>query len=231
MKNSFQVGISTVLALLMPNAVAEIQALTAISNAARAHLEAVAVAGGNPREITIGHLDPRLRLPHCPTELVTSQASNARQLGHSSVNVRCEGDVAWSLFVPATVREQRTIAVAATALPGGRLLTPADIRMEPTWLIDDSRDYLDNTGAAAGRLTTRPFATGAPLTLQCLRNPRAVKRGATVTVALAQGPLAIHVGGVALQDGAVGDRIQVRNSSSKRIVEAVINADGSVVVR
>jgi flagella basal body P-ring formation protein FlgA len=37
--------------------------------------------------------------------------------------------------------------------------------------------------------------------------------------------------GVALQDGAVGDRIQARNSNSRRVVEGIVGADGIIRVR
>jgi flagellar basal body P-ring formation protein FlgA len=217
------------LALLPTIAGAALQRLDDITATAHDYLTARDAGGTYEIEITLGRLDPRLRLAACAVPLTAAQAPGARRLGHSSVNVRCEG--LWSIFVPVTIREKRLVAVATAALPAGHPLTETDFRLEPTWVLDLSGGYIDNANLAVGQVTTRPLQAGVPLLAQGLRRPRAVKRGATITLALAHGPLAIRVGGVALQDGAVGDRIQVRNSSSQRIVEAEIHPDGTAVVR
>ncbi|MGH8597625.1 MAG: flagellar basal body P-ring formation chaperone FlgA [Gammaproteobacteria bacterium] len=219
--------VGLMMALLPVVAYGDLQPLNEIAATARAYFVAQAV--DRELDITVGRLDARLRLVRCPTTLLATQSPGARTQGHTSVNVRC--DSAWSIFVPVTIREKHALAVAASALPTGHLLTNEDIRFEPTWILDASRDYLFQKRDAEGRRTTRPIAAGTPLTAGMLRTSRAVKRGAAVTVALARGPLAIRVAGVALQDGAIGDRIQVRNAGSKRVVEAEIRGDGTLVIR
>jgi flagella basal body P-ring formation protein FlgA len=61
-----------------------------------------------------------------------------------------------------------------------------------------------------------------------LRAPRSVRRGDQVTIAMGAGGISVQMGGVAMRDGGIGDRIPVKNSNSSRIVEGVIQ-DGGIV--
>jgi flagellar basal body P-ring formation protein FlgA len=59
---------------------------------------------------------------------------------------------------------------------------------------------------------------------------RLVRRGETVTVVSRSGGIEVRAGGTALTDGARGERIRVRNDSSRRIVEGVVTAAGRIEV-
>jgi flagella basal body P-ring formation protein FlgA len=84
--------------------------------------------------------------------------------------------------------------------------------------------------SALGRIAVRDLAAGTVLNANMLEAPRTVRRGQAVTVALASGAVAVRVAGTALRDGALGERIPVRNLNSRRVVEGVIRADGLVEV-
>jgi flagella basal body P-ring formation protein FlgA len=58
----------------------------------------------------------------------------------------------------------------------------------------------------------------------------AVCKGDSVSITVDNPSISIVMSGVALTDGAVGERIRVQNSSSKRIVEAIIVNDDTVKV-
>ena len=210
---------------------AALQPLPEIRAAAAA---AIRASIGDPKrtiDIEVDRLDPRLRLASCSVPLAATPNAQAQTPGRVSVNIRCDGDVSWSVFVQVLVREQRNVAVATAGLPAGHALVASDVALEPRWLTAPNASYIEDTTQLSGRLTTRPFAAGAPLVTQGFKTPRAIRRGAHITVALATGAVAIRTNGIALQDGAIGDRIQVRNDTSQRIVEGVIAEDGSVVVR
>lgn len=192
---------------------------------------AASVQPNRETALTLGRLDPRLRLAACDIPLQASQNPGARLLGVTSVKVRCDGSIPWSIFVPALLREKRTVVVATRTLAAGQQLRQEDVATQAVWISDAATHYLEDVSQAVGKQTQRMLPAGAPLPVQGLRSPRAIRRGARITLALTRGPLAIRVGGVALQDGAVGERIQVRNTSSRRIVEGVISDDGVVMVR
>jgi flagellar basal body P-ring formation protein FlgA len=207
------------------------QSLADIQTAVEDYVTAASAPDKQEIALTVGRLDPRLRLAACDIPLQASQNPGTRLLGATSVNVRCEGVTPWSIFVPAMIREKRSVVVATRSLAPGQQLQPADVTTQAVWVSDATTPYLEDTAQAIGKQTQRLIPAGSPLPVQGLRSPRAIRRGAAVTLALERGPLAIRVGGVALQDGALGDRIQARNNSSRRVVEGVLAENGVVRVR
>lgn len=210
---------------------AGVQDLPSIRAAVEAFLADRTGTGGPETAVTLGRLDPRLRLPPCDTPLQASQNPGARPLGASSVNVRCEGSTPWSIFVPVVIRERREAVVTTRALPAGHALTAQDLARAPVWVGDPATQTLEDPNLVIGKQVQRPLAAGAVVPLNGLRSPRLVRRGAPVTLSLARGPIAVRMAGVALQDGAVGERVQARNNASQRIVEGVVEADGTLAVR
>lgn len=197
----------------------------------KAHVATASAQTSRETKVTIGRLDPRLRLAACDIPLQASQNPGARLVGATSVNVRCEGNTPWSIFVPALIREKRLVVIAARTLAAGQQLGEEDIATQAVWVSDAATHYLEDAAFAVGKQTQRMIVAGTPLPVQGLRSARIIRRGATITLALQRGPLAVRVGGVALQDGALGDRIQARNNSSRRIVEGIVGNDGVVMVR
>jgi flagella basal body P-ring formation protein FlgA len=202
-----------------------------IHAAARAHFAERLQAAGGKLRLTLGRLDPRLRLVACNLPLAASQSPGARMLGASSVNVRCEGSSPWSIFVPVHVSERRAIVVTTRALVPGQRVEASDLAQREVWIADLAARYLEDPAQAIGKQVKRALGADQALPLQGLTNPRVVRRGAPVTLALERGPVAVRVSGIALQDGALGDRIQARNNTSRRVVEAEVGEGGILVVR
>lgn len=206
------------------------QPLESIRDAARRYLETEASAQGGTVQVEVGRLDPRLRLVNCEQPLSVWLAPGARTHGHTSVGVRCDGAMPWTLFVPAVVRHEYTLVVAARPIARGEILAEDAVSTTTRFLPNAPGGVLTDTGAALGRTAVRDLAAGAVLNAHMLKSPQAVKRGQSVTLSLAEGPVAVRVAGTALRDGALGDRIPVRNLNSKRVVEGVIRDSGLVEV-
>ena len=83
---------------------------------------------------------------------------------------------------------------------------------------------------AIGQETTRPIQLGRPLLSNLLKAPTIIRRGQTISMLAKQSTFEVRSMGESLMDGAVGERIKVRNSRSKRIVEGVITKNGVVFV-
>jgi flagella basal body P-ring formation protein FlgA len=66
--------------------------------------------------------------------------------------------------------------------------------------------------------------------LHGIDNPRVVVNGAQVQMVYIDGGLQIVTTGAALQDGAVGDFIKLRNVDSGVVISGQIQADGTVLV-
>jgi len=127
--------------------------------------------------------------------------------------------------------ETRLLPVAhLTIYPGDRITDalleerPFTIDAVPIGAAVETRERL------VGKVALRTLLPGRPITAQAVANPKLVAIGASVKIVFAEGGLEITASGRALQAGAVGDRILVRNEDSGVTVSGRVLADGSVKV-
>jgi len=144
-----------------------------------------------------------------------------------------------------------SIALALVAI-AGRYEACADERVFPTpvatiypgvairdVMIEDkavtSVNPLDAGFAAAkemliGMVAKRTLLPGKPIPLAAIDAPRLIHIGATVRIIFEEAGLVIVAFGSALQPGAVGELIRVRNQDSGLVVSGRVQADGSIRV-
>lgn len=182
---------------------------------------------GSEREITVASPDPRLQLAACPQTPIAFWPGNARQTGATVVGVRCPGEGGWQVFLPVTIAEWSTVIVASRPLRPGERLQQADLKP-----LRISRDQLrgntvDDPGKLMGAVTRQAIAAGQPLTdlLTCQ-----ICRGDEVSIAAGDGSFEVSMKGIAQGAGNVGDKVPVRNLSSRRTIQAVVMATGKVRV-
>jgi len=227
---NFLVGLVVGLLLMADAQAAAYEKLENIRDAVRDFaVREVGSTSDNVR-ITVGRLDPRLRLAACDGELGTYFSPGSRTIGHTTVGVRCDGPKAWSLFVPLHIDRQIAVAVALQDVPSGHVVTAADVHYELRSLDRLSNGYFASNDQLLGKVTTRPLMRGATFSPSQVKNERLVRRGERVVLALHTGGVAVRVAGTAMRDGTLGERIPVRNLSSKRIVEGTVHEQGLVLV-
>ena len=201
-----------------------------ISDTAVRHVRANIAGAEDDVSITANRLDPRLALAKCNRELQAHLPYSSSRLSNTIVVVSCEGEHPWSLHVPVSVAIFREVAVASRPLARGTLLDAGDIDMQRMDISQLAGGYLNSAATAVGQLTTRPVQVGRPLLANQLKPPKIIRRGQTITVLARQSGFEVRSSGQSLMDGAVGERIRVKNSRSSRIVEGVIAANGTVFV-
>jgi flagella basal body P-ring formation protein FlgA len=204
------------------------QPLKSIHETARSFVERQVPSSPGELQVEVGQMDPRLRLPACEQPLEAFFAPGARQLGNTTVGVRCRGAKAWSLYVPVTIKLTREILVLANPLPHGATLGPSDIRMEPREVSSLASGFLTELRQALGRQLTQTSAPGTPLSPLLLKAPTLVRRGQTVVLLVNSGGLEVRMSGQAMADGAEGQMVRVRNLTSRRVIEGVVTAEGTV---
>ncbi len=178
--------------------------------------------------IDIGQLDSRLRLARC-AHLPTAQlAPGSRSLDNGTVNIRCTAPVTWSIFVPVRVEREVAAVVVTRPLSRQQVITAADVRLEATSSAQLANGYFDTPENVIGLQTKRALLPGQVLNDALLTPAKVVKRGQQVTLIVVTPGVTVQMKGEALEDGAVGQRIRVRNSTSKQIIEGEIEASGMV---
>jgi flagella basal body P-ring formation protein FlgA len=135
----------------------------------------------------------------------------------------------------------------AAALPvhAGQVLLPVPrVTIYPGQVIDqgmlverafraetaDQVAALPSSASLVGKVARQTLLPGRPVTQAALREPHAITQGQTTTVIFQSGALTITGNAIALQSGATGDVVSVRNVDSGRIIKGKIGADGAVHV-
>jgi len=114
-------------------------------------------------EVTVGELNPRLRLAPC-SQIQPYLLPGLPVWGRTRVGLRCiDGTARWNVSLPLTVKVFAKVLVAHGALPAGAVLeagqfdvAEADIAAEPGGVFTDAKDLI-------GRKLDRPVEAGEAL--------------------------------------------------------------------
>ncbi len=115
--------------------------------------------------------------------------------------------------------------MAREPLPRGHVLSKSDLRAD---VRDVARmttaGYISDPALLVGHKLKTSILAGRVLTRQLVEADTLVRRGQTVTLAIAAGGINIRMAGKALSDGARNQRIRVENLNSGRVVEGIVRS-------
>jgi flagella basal body P-ring formation protein FlgA len=207
------------------------QDLEAIRATARdfAMEQAQAIVDGEP-SVQVGGLDGRLRLARCDQGLEAFLPPGARLPGSATIGVRCLGPTVWSVYLTAQIKVLAEVVVARRYLARGAVIDTDDLELRALDLGAITSGYFIDPTAVEGLAVKRPLAPGAVVAPAQVARVMSVRRGDQVQILLRAGGLEVSSTGKALGDGAVGDRIQVRNLKSRKVVEGQVEGPGVVGV-
>ena len=233
MKRLLASSLATLLAFPPVAAAADADAihdLDAIRETARQFAAGLAAAEGVAARVEAAPLDRRLRLPECDRPLSAFVSPGSRASTRQSIGVRCDGAVPWSLYVPVTVERPGQVVVAARPIGRGQVIAADDVRLAERDLGTLHRGYLTDLAQAIGQRAERDLPPDEEIVPGHVATPDVIKRGAEITIMASDVLLDVRVRGIALASGGVGERIRVRNTSSKRELDAVVVGEGLVQV-
>ena len=181
-------------------------------------------------QVSAQALDPRLRLAACSSALAASLPFSSQANKYSVVAVSCEGEQPWSIHVPVDVKIFAEIVVTSRAIAQGTVLNKADFVLKRSEMSQLSGGYVTNLDAAIGQISVRPMRMGQALLTHMIKPAVIIRRGQTIRLLARNKGFEVSSSGESLMDGAIGERIRVRNRRSRRIVEGVIAKNGDVYV-
>ncbi|MDP2380727.1 MAG: flagellar basal body P-ring formation chaperone FlgA [Pseudohongiella sp.] len=184
----------------------------------------------NRIEIELPAADPRLQIPVCSIHLEASMSRHNGQGGRVSVKVDCRDAAPWARHVAAQVRVYRDAVVTLRNMPRGAVISATDIAVREVDVSMIRGQIIESIDDALGMEVKRHTNTDAVLSLDMLSTPLMVKRGETVVVTAERAGVVIRQQGIALQDGESGKQIQIRNSRSDRVIQAIVTGPGEVKV-
>lgn len=180
--------------------------------------------------ITLGRIDPRLRLARCSRKPEAYIPVNSRLVGYTTVGIRCNGKTPWNIYLQAHIRVYRDIVVARTALVRGSVIQAQHFQLVTREVTGNPALYITDARNAIGKIVKRPMAAGQPVLVPNLAAARLIRRGQKVVILAKIEGLYVKMQGTALQDGSQGMTIKVRNLSSRRIIEGTVIRPGTIMV-
>ena len=207
-----------------------VQSIEAIEGAAVHQVRALLPQTKSKYFVTANKLDPRLRLAACAAPTETFVQNNAVTSGRSTIGVRCAARASWTIYVVVNVETETSILVLRRALARRSPVAADDVELQTRRLPGVESGFITDLGSLTGRRLRRALPAGTPLTAEELVPDVLVKRGQQVTLLAANGSIEIRAQGHALTEGGASERVRVQNVNSLKVVEGVVESDGTVRV-
>ena len=165
----------------------------------------------------------------CAADAIADTPSSARN-GLAQVRVRCTGTPGWTRYIALRVEQTTLIAVLRAPLAQGQALTADAIDWQPRDALKLPADALAPSATLPALTARSTLPAGSVLTQSQFVAPKTIERGQAVTLVSRAAGMEVRAPGEALADAALGSRVRVRNSNSRRIVEGIAQANGTVEV-
>jgi flagella basal body P-ring formation protein FlgA len=132
---------------------------------------------------------------------------------------------------PTALAEERLLPVPLAVIYPGDLIRDAMLG-EKTFVGPAAADgsVVDSRRGLVGKVARRTLLPDRPIPAYAVATPNVVSVNSPVKIVFEERGLLIIAYGSALQAGAVGDLIRVRNQDSGLVVSGRVQADGSVRV-
>lgn len=168
-------------------------------------------------EVSVGQLDPRLKLAPCQ-RIEPYLPAGARPIGRTRVGLRCvQGEKPWNVFLPVQVRAYTTGWTSASALAAGTVLDTSHLQSAEIDLGEGSGTPVLQPEQALGRVLSRPLAAGSTLRLADLRPRQFFAAGDRVAVRASGSGFEVATEGEALNPGFEGQPVRVRVEGGRTI--------------
>ena len=197
-------------------------------------------------QVELAPFDPRLRIQACDASLQIDQPFSSPE----TVRVRCTQPV-WQLFARVQLRQGRLtqaaaggtetaparavpvrssqVVVAASVLPRGTVINETHVQLAEVDTPVVGSPAFEKVADVLHSEVLRDLRPGAPIRSQDVRPAVLVKRGQSVllTVGASRG-FQISARVEAMQDGRMGEQIQLRNRESGRVLTGVVRGPNAV---
>jgi flagellar basal body P-ring formation protein FlgA len=134
-------------------------------------------------------------------------------------------------FARAATGEERRLPVPAVTIRPGEVIKDEMITeraFAPNLL--GVALFIEGRQTLVGRMARRSLLPGQPIPTNAVEDPWIVARGAVVKVIVEDSGLSIVTYGAAMQSGAAGALIPVRNTDTGVIIRGIVQPDGTVKV-
>lgn len=133
--------------------------------------------------------------------------------------------------VPYRLRRFHRVLVAAKAIDKGEPLGEDNLALRRVEAPAATTPFLTDFDSVRQKVASRKLQAGAKLSLRSISDPAVIYSGDQINLVAVHGRVRVAARAIALQDGAVGERITVRNLSSSKVVQATVHGMGLAVIQ
>lgn len=227
---TFLAGLLTAAVLGLPHAsvAAEFMSVDAMRAAISTALEPRLGTYNNAMvEVSVGAIDPRLRLPACPALDVELPPVTTAMM---TAKLDCRNPT-WAIYVPVRLHAWVEAVVASVNLVPNTQLDAGDLTSGRVDMFANAGGLLTEPAQAEGKILRVGLPAGSPILSPFLEFPIVVHHGQQVLLTLTTSTMTIEAPALALEDGRIGDSIEVENPDSKKTMRVTVLSDGSVEMK
>lgn len=201
-----------------------------LEQAIRDYLEPQLTASAGSRfELDINNIDPRLRLGKCQAPLDLTPLGRSELRGKVNIKITCVSP-SWGIFIPVQINSFEPVVISLVSLPRDSVISANILGLREMETSALNYTFFRSVDQVVGTTTTRSVQANSVIFTNMVKAADAVRNGDNVVIKATAGSLTVRIKGQALQDGAIGEQIQVRNTQSRRIIRAIVIAPGQVEV-
>lgn len=172
--------------------------------------------------IQIQDIDQRLKLKKCNNDIIIKLVSEPIKPGRNTLSVSCTPDSTWRIFMTAHVKLFTFVLISKRPLSKGHLIQKNDVLLKKINVTNLRSAYLTRPDTAINKVLKRRINEGSVISVNNLSEPILIKRGDSVTILAKTNGFEISMKGTALVNGGQGDKIKVRNTRTKKVIQATI---------
>ncbi|MFH1860486.1 MAG: flagellar basal body P-ring formation chaperone FlgA [bacterium] len=163
-----------------------------------------------------------------PKGEITLQVDNNYNLSKTNkrlfipIIVKVNGKQTQVMRIGFEIQELQRVVVAASDIKIKQMITKKDLRVEERDVSCLRQTPFANIEEAMGKRATAFIKQGNILTISLVECSPYIKKGDQVIITKRIGSLIITTPGISCKDGMIGERISVKNSDSKKMINGVV---------
>ena len=125
-------------------------------------------------------------------------------------------------LLDSDIEQSEYVVVSATNIIRGQVITQDMVERTLQPKKQMGAQTLSTLDEAIGLEATRTIRAGAPITISDLTAADLVRKGEKVTLTITRGALTISVDTIAMEDGKMGEQVELTNAESGKVIRGVV---------
>ncbi|WP_299019587.1 flagellar basal body P-ring formation chaperone FlgA [uncultured Photobacterium sp.] len=167
-------------------------------------------------------LKPLGELPHCDETIRKTLSEPEQPIGRLTVTLECHQPKYWKARTRAEVKVYLPLVVAKRTLSRHQTIAFDDLSLKRSNIAYLRRNYFTSPGDLIGLTSRRKIIAGKIISPKMVESPQLVQRNEEVIIEATLGTMTARMKGIALESGAKGNTIRVRNLSSNKEIFATV---------